>query len=103
VWPEGRLVTEVSHGPLDHQIRLTYEGDDEPHAFFDASEHVVVRRQVVERLQVSALTTQGSRLFVGEYTLRQYEDMGAYGCELEARAVCKAAGVEFKTVLVDTI
>ncbi|HDR9474355.1 hypothetical protein [Burkholderia multivorans] len=44
IWPEGRLVVDVSHGPLDKQVRVTFDGDDEPRAFYGASDHVVVRR-----------------------------------------------------------
>ncbi|MEZ2310782.1 hypothetical protein AB6809_29480 [Paraburkholderia sp. RCC_158] len=57
----------------------------------------------VRLLRVSAVTTTGAELFVGEYTMRQYEDMGEYGCLLEARDVCAAAGVQFKTMNVETL
>jgi hypothetical protein len=55
------------------------------------------------RLDVSVETTTGAMLHVAEYTERQYDDLGVYGCELEARDVCKAAGVEFKTLHVNVL
>ncbi len=42
-WPEGRLVVDVLHGPVDCQLRFTFDGDDESRAFYRAHELVVVR------------------------------------------------------------
>ncbi|QSL63960.1 hypothetical protein G0D86_29680 (plasmid) [Burkholderia multivorans] len=43
IWPQGRLVIEVSRG-LDNVVSVTFDGDDEPRAYYDASDTVVVRR-----------------------------------------------------------
>lgn len=43
-YPDGREVVDVSHGPRDHQVRVTFEGDDEARSFYGAADHVVVRR-----------------------------------------------------------
>lgn len=43
-WPEGRLVTETGHGVLDHQIRVTFDSDEECHAFYDSADQLEIRR-----------------------------------------------------------
>ncbi|MGN8188690.1 hypothetical protein ACTJLD_22140 [Burkholderia sp. 22088] len=53
-WPEGRLVVDVSHGPRDFQLRITFDGDDEATAFYSVAEHVVVRRVAGSESEVTA-------------------------------------------------
>lgn len=44
IWPEGRVVADLSHGPVDNQVRVIFEGGNECHAFFDSTEQISVLR-----------------------------------------------------------
>ncbi|HDR9474363.1 hypothetical protein [Burkholderia multivorans] len=44
IWPDDRLVVDVSRDPLDNVVSVTFDGDDEPRAYYDAWDHVVVHR-----------------------------------------------------------
>ncbi|CAG9228622.1 conserved hypothetical protein [Burkholderia vietnamiensis] len=49
-WPEGRLVVDVSNGPLEEKgrwnLRITFDGDDQPRTFYRSDEPVLVRRPI---------------------------------------------------------
>lgn len=55
-WPDGRLVVDVSHGPIEDKgrwnLRITYEGDDEPRAFYRSDEPILVRRKTGSEVTV---------------------------------------------------